>query len=77
MDPISEAAVTRAQEWASAGIAAELRAAAGLSLRDVALACGVRSPATPLRWERGIRRPTGAAGARYGALLLDLVRGGR
>lgn len=75
MDETDAVALTRARKWVATGLAAEVREAAGLSLREVASAVGVASPATPSRWERGERKPRGVAGARYGRLLFELLWG--
>ena len=54
------------------GNAAALRQRAGLTQDEIAQAAGV-SAATISRWEAGIRRPTGAASARYGRILRELA----
>jgi len=48
-----------------------LRQSAGISLQDVADACGV-TRATVSRWERGLRNPTGEGLRRYLEALAEL-----
>lgn len=50
------------------GEAKRLRVSAGLSLAEVAAACGVL-PSTVWRWERGERRPRGRHGLAYARVL--------
>ena len=64
--------VTRVRELARAGTARQVRQRAGLSLSEVAAAVGV-STATVFRWERGQRRPTGAAALRYARMCQTLM----
>ena len=52
-----------------------LRAAARLSLEDVAEAIG-SSPSTIGNWERGIRQPRSAVALRYGEFLSALIGAG-
>jgi DNA-binding XRE family transcriptional regulator len=68
---ISFLASTR--ELARSGRAAELRRAAGVSLRDVARAVGV-DDSTIWRWETGQSRPRADAALRYGQVLHELAR---
>jgi DNA-binding transcriptional regulator YiaG len=56
------------------GQARELRVRADLSQGDVGASVGATHAAVS-RWERGQRRPTGDAGARYGELLAALAGG--
>ncbi|WP_084701037.1 helix-turn-helix domain-containing protein [Streptacidiphilus anmyonensis] len=55
----------------SSGEAQRLRAAAQLSISEVANECGV-DQSTVWRWEKGIRKPRGIAAIRYGALIAAL-----
>jgi transcriptional regulator with XRE-family HTH domain len=75
MDPKDLDAITTARTWAATGVARQLRVGRRLTLREVAAAVGC-APSTVLRWERGERRPRGAAAARYGAVLRRLAAGG-
>jgi len=71
---------TKCFDWLSSskrsgtGAARATRENAGLTTGDMGRAVGVDS-STVWRWERGIRRPRGAAALRYGSLLQRL-RGG-
>jgi transcriptional regulator with XRE-family HTH domain len=56
----------------ASGEAKRLREAAGLSIGEVARACGV-DQSTVWRWERGSRKPRGARALRY-AELIDSLR---
>lgn len=58
------------------GAARSIRLAAGLSLPEVAEACGVAA-CTVYRWERGQRAPRGEPALRYAALLGSLIGGKR
>lgn len=62
--------------FARSGAARSIRIAAGLSLPEVAEACGVVA-CTVYRWERGQRAPRGKPALRYAALLDSLIGGGR
>ena len=64
--------LTRIRESASQGETREARLAARLSLAEVAVVLEV-SKTTLSRWERGLRRPTGAAALRYARLHEILV----
>jgi len=55
----------------TSGTAKEIRLGAGLSLADIATACGI-DQSTVSRWERGERTPTGEGARRYGELLAAL-----
>ena len=61
----------RARRAAKDGSGRELRHANGLSIADVAGEVEA-AEATIWRWERGERRPTGAAAIRWGRLLQRL-----
>ena len=58
---------------AANGAARAIREAAGLSLGEAGKAAGLHK-ATIHRYERGLRRPRGAAAAKYLALLDELSR---
>ena len=62
----------RIRESARQGATREARLRAGLSLSEIAVALRV-SKTTVSRWERGLRRPTGAAALRYARLHEILV----
>jgi len=64
----------RALDLGRSGYGRTIRIARGLSLRDVAAACGA-SASGVLRWERGQRRPKGAAGLRWAAFIEQLAQG--
>lgn len=68
--PLKLAAV---RALAADGSARAIRQQAGLSLSEVAAACGV-DQSTVHRWESGKRAPRGDAAIRYGALLEALRR---
>ncbi|MEV7240421.1 helix-turn-helix domain-containing protein [Streptomyces sp. NPDC093248] len=55
----------------ASGEAARLRAAAQLSIGEVARECGV-DQSTVWRWERGMRKPRGDAALLYGQLIEQL-----
>jgi DNA-binding transcriptional regulator YiaG len=61
-----------ARDMARSGIARAIRVGADVSQGEVAAICVVTVSAVS-RWERGERAPRGEAGARYGALLRELV----
>jgi len=63
--------LVQARRLSSTGEARAIRAAAGLSLREVAGAVGV-SVTCLWRWENGQRAPQGAAAVAYAELLEDL-----
>jgi transcriptional regulator with XRE-family HTH domain len=48
-----------------------IREAAGLSLAEVAAACGA-DPSSVYRWETGERRPSGERAVRYAAVIAEL-----
>jgi transcriptional regulator with XRE-family HTH domain len=75
MDERELEAIATARAWATSGVARSLREGRRLTLREIAAVVGV-VPSTILRWERGERRPRGAAAARYGAVLRRLAAGG-
>lgn len=60
--------LARVRRLAESGRAAEIRAAARLSLYDIADAIGSNA-STVQRWESGERRPHGEQALRYAALL--------
>lgn len=64
--------VVRVRELARDGKTRDARLRAGLSLSEVGITIGVSS-ATVYRWERGQRRPTGAAALRYARLCESLM----
>jgi transcriptional regulator with XRE-family HTH domain len=59
---------------ARSGAARSIRLAAGLSLPQVAVAVGVKSPTTVWRWEEGLRAPSGKPALAYKRLLDELQR---
>lgn len=73
LDDLTE--LRRVRDIAASGYARTIRLGAELSLRDVARVVDV-DPSTIWRWERGDRRPHGAAALRYGELLARLTSGG-
>ena len=62
----------QARALAASGVARSIRIAANLSLRDAASVVLV-SPSTILRWERGERVPSRAAGPAYARFLQTLL----
>ncbi|WP_030726318.1 helix-turn-helix domain-containing protein [Streptomyces sp. NRRL S-237] len=58
---------------AASGAAMRTRAAARLSLSEIADLCGV-DPSTVWRWERGKRSPRGEAALAYARVLEDLAQ---
>ncbi len=65
--------LARARRYATSGDGGRIRAAASLSLHEVADAAGC-SVTTVWRWERGERAPRGAAAVAWARLLNDLQR---
>ncbi len=65
--------LAQARRYAQTGEGARIRAAALLSLRDVAEVSNC-APATVWRWERGERAPRGDAAVAWARLLHDLQR---
>jgi transcriptional regulator with XRE-family HTH domain len=65
--------MARCRELSASGRAREIRAAARLSLAEVAAACGI-DEGTLSRWERGQRRPRSPVALRYLAVLDALDR---
>lgn len=65
--------VSEARRLASGGAGRAIRIAAGLSVYEIAKACGVY-PSTVLRWERGDTRPRGLGAAQYALVLRELAR---
>lgn len=64
-------AVVEARQLAASGAARMIREAAGLSLADVAAACGA-DPSSVFRWEEGSRRPSGDRAIAYRDFLQQL-----
>lgn len=64
--------LARTRQRCSSGAARAIRMSAGVSLSEVAAACGV-SFSTVWRWEHGQRAPHGEPGLLYGRLLDDLL----
>ncbi|MGA2307379.1 MAG: helix-turn-helix transcriptional regulator [Acidimicrobiales bacterium] len=65
MDVVADVgALTRVRRLARSGAARAIRAAAGLSLEEVARPVGVAG-STILRWETGTRTPHGSAAIKY------------
>lgn len=67
--------VARARHLAKSGEGARIRAAADLSLGEVATAIGVSVPAL-WRWEHGERSPRGERAAAWARLLSELQEAG-
>lgn len=67
------ARIAAVRRSARGGQARQTRIDAGLSLRDVADACGVAA-STVLRWESREVVPRGAAALRWAAILTDLEK---
>ena len=65
--------VSEARRLAGGGGARAIRVAAGVTLYEVAAACGVY-PSTVGRWEKGERRPRGRGAAQYALVLRELAR---
>ena len=63
--------VVRGRQLATSGAGRMLREQAGLSLAEIATACGVY-PSTVLRWETGARVPKGHHAVAYKELLEGL-----
>ncbi|WP_425517046.1 helix-turn-helix domain-containing protein [Miltoncostaea marina] len=70
--PEELALVSEARRLAGSGGARAIRVAAGVTLYEVAAACGVY-PSTVLRWERGERRPRGRGAVHYARVLRELA----
>ena len=70
MTPQERAAVNR---LCMTGDARRLRQSLGLTLRDIAHACGVSVPAVSL-WERGQRLPSAARAEKLATVFADLLR---
>lgn len=63
--------LTEARRLLHTGEARDIRQAAGLSLDEIARACGV-TPGAVSRWEQGERRPTGEAAVSFASLLMKI-----
>ena len=64
--------LAKVRSLTSTGAARSIRLAAGLSLAEVAMACGTGAP-TIWRWEHGVHAPSGSKGLRYAAVLNELM----
>lgn len=64
--------LAQARRLAAGGGGELIRRGAGLSMYDVARACGVHA-STVLRWERGERRPHGMPAVLYARLMAELA----
>jgi transcriptional regulator with XRE-family HTH domain len=66
-------ALMRARRLAESGMARSIRLAADLSIEEVAGAsdAGISSVS---RWERGLRRPHGAAAIRWARVMDEIAR---
>lgn len=64
--------IANARDHAASGAGRLIRLSAGISLREMARTIGVDA-STLLRWERGERRPTGAAAGRWVDELTQLA----
>ena len=65
-------AISVARRAARDGSGRRVRLAAGVSLTEMAAACGVE-PQTVLRWEAGTRSPRARAAEKYAAALSTLL----
>jgi transcriptional regulator with XRE-family HTH domain len=72
MTVIDLGAISVVRRAAKDGTARRVRRAAGVSLGEVARACGVE-PQTVLRWESGQRSPRARAAERYATALAALL----
>lgn len=70
---IEASRLVRIRRMVATGTARLIREEAGLSLAEMATSAGT-DRSTIHRWEKGLRRPRGAAALRYLAVLEELGR---